>query len=451
MVKKVINVGVEGNDATGDSIRDSFIKTNENFNELYAAFGQGGGISFTALEDTPDELTPNTIFIVNDAGTQLVAKTLVAGEGVNINTTNPTQIIIENTGSNLSDDTTPTLGNTLNASNLGIANLGDPNPLEAASLGVSIDTFAINKGYADNRYLNVSGDIATGPISVPAGATGTQVPRKQEVVGRSGGIDNQMTGPLLLSVDPDENSDPLTAATKNYVDTSSFTSQINLFVSTNGNDFRWDIPESKRGRALAYAFKTVGRACQKAEEILTAAPVGLGPYQKPIFRGDGETRSTVSAITLVSGNTYNLDITHNGAGTDPRSGAAPDIRAGLLIKGESSGAIARIEELGSIQVSTERYVVVYENDLVFSVGEQLIYGEPVKNTNVTILVEAGTYEEHYPIRVPENVSIQGDELRRVIIKPRQGRSSSPWLEVPFMRDIQIDGLRTTQNDASIDY
>ena len=451
MVKKVINVGVEGNDATGDSIRDSFIKTNDNFNELYAAFGQGGGISFTALEDTPDELTPNTIFIVNDAGTQLIAKTLTAGEGININVTDPTQIIIENTGSSLSSDSTPILANTLDASNFGIARLSDPDPVQAAALGVSIDTFAINKGYADNRYLNVSGDIATGPINVPAGATGTQVPRKQEVVGRSGGVDNQMTGPLLLNTDPDENSNPLTAATKNYVDTSSFASQINLYVSTNGSDNRWDITESKRGRALAYAFRTISRACQKAEEILNAAPFELGPYQKPIFRGDGETRSTVSAVTLVSGDTYNLDITHNGTGTDPRQGAISDIRSGLLIRGESSGAIGRIEDVGAVSASTERYTIVYEGDLEFRLGETLSYGEPVKNTNVTILVEAGTYEEHFPIKVPDNVSIQGDELRRVNVKPKAGRSASPWVEIPFKRDIQIDGLRVTDYSTTTDY
>ena len=58
MPKRVINIGVEGNDATGDSIRDAFSKTNENFSELYAVFGQGGTIRFTALSDTPDDGFP---------------------------------------------------------------------------------------------------------------------------------------------------------------------------------------------------------------------------------------------------------------------------------------------------------------------------------------------------------------------------------------------------------
>ena len=45
MAKQSINIGVEGNDGTGDSIRESFRKANENFTELYAVFGQGGQIS----------------------------------------------------------------------------------------------------------------------------------------------------------------------------------------------------------------------------------------------------------------------------------------------------------------------------------------------------------------------------------------------------------------------
>ena len=49
MAKQDIYLGVEGNDGTGDSIREAFRKANENFTELYAVFGQGGTISFTAL------------------------------------------------------------------------------------------------------------------------------------------------------------------------------------------------------------------------------------------------------------------------------------------------------------------------------------------------------------------------------------------------------------------
>ena len=36
MTKQTIDIGVQGNDGTGDSIRESFRKVNANFNELYA-------------------------------------------------------------------------------------------------------------------------------------------------------------------------------------------------------------------------------------------------------------------------------------------------------------------------------------------------------------------------------------------------------------------------------
>ena len=61
MAKQDINIGVEGNDGTGDSIRESFKKVNENFTELYAVFGVGGQINFTTPCDTPDIAIPNTV------------------------------------------------------------------------------------------------------------------------------------------------------------------------------------------------------------------------------------------------------------------------------------------------------------------------------------------------------------------------------------------------------
>jgi len=71
MAKQEVDIGVEGNDGTGDSIRESFKKVNENFNELYAVFGLGGQISFTTLNDTPNSTVGNEgkVLLVNQAGT----------------------------------------------------------------------------------------------------------------------------------------------------------------------------------------------------------------------------------------------------------------------------------------------------------------------------------------------------------------------------------------------
>jgi hypothetical protein len=59
MARQQIDIGIAGNDGTGDSIRESFRKVNENFRELYAVFGIGGQISFTDLTDTPNNYEGN--------------------------------------------------------------------------------------------------------------------------------------------------------------------------------------------------------------------------------------------------------------------------------------------------------------------------------------------------------------------------------------------------------
>ena len=73
MAKQEVDIGIEGNDNTGDSIRESFRKVNENFSELYAVFGIGGQISFTDLSDVPNTYIDqeNKIPVVKENATGL--------------------------------------------------------------------------------------------------------------------------------------------------------------------------------------------------------------------------------------------------------------------------------------------------------------------------------------------------------------------------------------------
>ena len=453
MVKKVINTGIEGNDATGDPIREAFDKTNSNFNELYAVFGKGTGFPFTALSDYDPtrngELIPKSLFIVNDAGDRILAKTL-EGEGIEIVTTDPNKITLRNSGSKLVYDANPALGGNLNANNFAIGGVRDPIPGaqgDAAALNVSESSFATTRGYVGSTFVKLAGSTMTGALNVPAGATGTAVPQKQEVVGRAGLADNQMIDELWLFKDPTEASNPLTAATRNYVDVTAFSSQVNLYVSTNGDDFRFNIPDAKRGTAPAYSFKTINQACFKAGKIIDAAANELGPYQKPIFYGNSTGFSTIVSIS----NSI-LTITNGGYpyGTDMRGNggvASFDIRAGHLIRGTTSGATVVVDLIGTVTGSTETYTVHYTPDSpIFIIGEELEYGEAVKKPNITIYIESGEYFENLPIRVPNNVSLCGDDLRRVIVRPRSGPSGSIWSDTYFRRDPRIDGLDVTQKD-----
>ena len=179
MARQEVNIGVEGNDGTGDSIRESFRKTNENFSELYAVFGQGGTINFTALADTPNELSPNTVPLVNDAGTAIQLATLASNAALGGGAQDTIvfsynvagKLIISTAFTEMSDDLTPTLGGPLLANNNPIAKVAVTDSAAAqfaTSHGdntITIDDLVINKGYADSRYL-INDATGTSPVRI---------------------------------------------------------------------------------------------------------------------------------------------------------------------------------------------------------------------------------------------------------------------------------------------
>lgn len=165
MARQDINIGVEGNDGTGDSIRASFNKVNENFIELYAVFGVGGAINFTSLSDTPSTLIPQTIPIVNTAGTEIMLAEIdsTGDNAIQIQITDGVggatgSIKFISTFQQVSDDVTPRLGGPLYGANSVIAGvdvsedgLAYLNAVQGTSL--TMDSVVITQGYADQRYL----------------------------------------------------------------------------------------------------------------------------------------------------------------------------------------------------------------------------------------------------------------------------------------------------------
>ena len=180
MARQDIDIGVEGNDGTGDSIRESFRKVNENFSEIYAIFGQGGSIDFTSLGDTPDALIPNAIPLVDDNATQVQLVTLAsnsaidptAADTITFNTSAvPGKLIISTAFTKLSDDQKPLLGGPLNVGGNGIANVAisqsaidDFNDRHNTSL--TVDDLVITKGFADRRYISSGLPIRVAPEPV---------------------------------------------------------------------------------------------------------------------------------------------------------------------------------------------------------------------------------------------------------------------------------------------
>lgn len=598
MSRKEINIGIEGNDGTGDSIRDSFQKVNENFTELYAVLGQGGRLSFIGLEDVEKERVNkeyitsdnNKILVVDAEGEQIVFKELVGSETIVVNQSVPGQIRLSSLASALVNDPDPTLATSLNANFKRITNLAEGTE----------DTDVVQKVYVDGK-LSLDGTDS------------------EDVSGNARPDWGVMRGPLVLSRNPIEADDiefnGRIAATKAYVDSKTFTSLYNIYVSPRGQDTRTDIPQNQIGRSEATAYATVQKACEKAEELVNAAPFELGPYQKlltynngtqfceivsveeselsgdgcialaragidedygiqiliagtgyqkddvltvsggtvlgqearfrvisvdfagsilqlavdtdadnikqygiysvlpnshiennwlnltggsgsgsarirarwqitqidvavqgenytsasVIFTGGGGTGAE-AFITEIGGQIKEITVSNGGSGytgipevsvylprmlvSTGRRGTdfQQDIREGQGLKGENSGALARIvQNDGSLDEDGNEIFEIEIINGVFEIGERVKYADLTKEIQVTIRVETGIYYENYPLRLAENVTIQGEDMRRTIIRPKPGVSESPWSRVFFRRDPVIDGLRVTTHEYGYQY
>ena len=559
MARKIVDIGVEGNDGTGDSIREAFRKSNDNFRELYAVFGQEGTLAFTDLGDTPTSYAgqANKLTVVNSTGTALEFKELVGASGLEI--TYPTtgefagKIVLENRSIALINDTSPKLGGSLDARGNPIGNIIDPIEQRVNGLtgivaittttvsGISTDTyyitdvrnsfgniptgvvagmtlqrtsgqgaigvgakistwdpntgiivftvastpvtagtvifnaigvdpvadfntlhgysgaryvtadkFAISRGYADRNYVNANGDTMSGPLIVPAGATGAQVPRANEVLLKTGGT---LSGNLILNDHPGElagqgtpnGDDDLQAATKYYVDNTAYASKVNLYVSTDGDNEQRGTPPGKEGRAWSYAYRTVSAACLRAEQLINDSPWEAGPYRQLIAYGGGAKFSEVTRIQVGSGinNTTRIRFTNDsGKAVDQGIPENRDIVPGKIVIGRNSGARGFIVRYRTD--AFEDYVDLRDVSGTFIPGENLEFDNPVKSLQISIFIESGTYAEDFPIRIPPNCAILGDEFRRTVIRPADRVSESPWAATWFYRDTEFDGLTIAQ-------
>jgi hypothetical protein len=315
MTRKIIDIGQKGNDGTGDSLRESFRKINDNFTELYSAVGLGDALTFTGLIDTPNTYigNDNAIVSVNTTGTQLAFKQLIGGSGVTFDfDSNPNEIVINAAFSNIQSDPSPQLGGPINAFSGGerypigglpdltsedevndaIAKLTSKFPSDQQSYNAG--RLAVNKTYADSKVAREGTDAID---------TNTGLPDPLQGV---------MSGPLILARDPNAEDDlgPYAgriAATKRYVDNASYFSRVNLYVSTSGNDNREELEKNQQGRALAYAFRSIEAAAKRAEEIILEAPLELGPYKKKL---------TFTLAEVVTPCTLTAIVTSPLSGTD---------------------------------------------------------------------------------------------------------------------------------------
>jgi hypothetical protein len=169
MARKQIDIGAVGNDGTGDSIRDSFRKVNDNFRELYSSLGLGERLQFIGLDDVKEsqlaaskitsyvgQNNPTTgatpVVTINNDESGVMFKQLVPGNGISIDfVSNPNEIAINADFAEIAADTTPQLGG-----DLSLRSGGNQHRVIDAGTNISpLDPIfkheLVNKAYADSK------------------------------------------------------------------------------------------------------------------------------------------------------------------------------------------------------------------------------------------------------------------------------------------------------------
>ncbi len=529
MARKNINIGLTGNDGTGDSIRDAFSKVNENFRELYASQGLEEGLTFENLVDVVKPLRPNGVLSLNSLGNNVISKELVGSANIAIDTaTDPSKISLSLTGISISLDPIPTLSNTLNAGGFKISNMAAP----------QADNDAVTRRWVYSNFLNRDNEDLTGTVNAVDGSSmrdnfkiqpapnngnpnlgerfiplldadgltpktnvflkfqGTDpahavrkdyADSKLSLAGTSAvdpetGLTDRgfgvMTGPLILNDHPGEYQgielspklggpafvqEDYRAATKGYVDSKSYSSPTNIYVSTIGNDDMWDFdndtpnpdygyPEYEIGRSWSKAFKSVRAALKFAKKYIDRVTLQTTPYKIspsqvtkfiPFLGSEIEYPRTRVRVNIQNHGYQDGDYVQV-------SGAV----LGVVDTRELNG-IFRVNRIDANQFELNlKKTFTWINPLV-AAGDPFITialankkdgpystlsrvdngfrGFFIPKPEITIMIESGVYFEDFPIIVPPNVAIKGDEFRRTLIKPNPGPVPTENQNLKFVR------------------
>jgi len=155
------------------------------------------------------------------------------------------------------------------------------------------DAVALHEAKPDphTQYVWVGGDTMTGPLSVPAGAVGTQVPRVQEVVKKAG---DTMTGPLLLP-DVGQFDASTKAASTAHIQRALGSFSGSRDIAASGNLSVADI-----GRYITVSGANVSLALPEGGQVVAGAAFVVGPALRCVITRSGLDGIATPAGTVVT-------------------------------------------------------------------------------------------------------------------------------------------------------
>jgi hypothetical protein len=154
MAFQQINIGSQGNDGTGDTIREAFQKVNDNFRFISTSTATIlAGLYFTDLDDVPKELEHDYI-LVNDTYTNTVTQKLLVGGPTITLTTSSNTITVTNINK-------PLIRGTYLTGNSYDGNTATTWSVDVGSPGVATSSTIVARDSNGDIWFNIGHGIAT--------------------------------------------------------------------------------------------------------------------------------------------------------------------------------------------------------------------------------------------------------------------------------------------------
>jgi len=355
MARQILNIGTTANDGTGDTLREAMIKTNENFNELYASPLLASGISVSGNEITATR--SNDDLILQAAGTGSVVAGALSFKGTSISSTDSTIVNINEglvvdgtlTATSFSGDGSAISG--LSATALGDLSVVGSTIIAPSNADITLapaGTGAIVFPAITINDNNITGTRTNENINITPAGTGTVVVNKLT-------IDSQ--------IEIEDNEISTTQSNSDLIITPAGTGQV-VMAKVDIDDGAIDGTTVGASSATTGVFTTLTANTSATVDGITLSDNEIATNASNAnleLSGNGSGGVTISGFVFpTSDGTNGQFIKTNGAGVLSFATAGASLSNSAIADGTtttSSSSIANIDTFDASTYRSAKYII----------------------------------------------------------------------------------------------
>lgn len=454
MAQKNINFGSFPDDPNSDAIRTAFEKVQENFTELFSNRDQevysvnrtaGAGI-------TVNSPTGNVVVSANIAQVRIQSSTLDLSTGSNAT---PGSLAVVTSGSvpifinlpqNITGVDSITLSGALNAPTVNVTSQLNGNAASFTGNVSTSNTLVANNVVTSNLTVNTSANIS-GTLGVTGNVTAANInANRVNVSGNITATNSNISGNVTANVvtanflfgDGTGISNVAAAANTrilngtSYANISSTNGNLNIVIAGNPTMTVTSTGANITGTANVTGNVNVGNL---TATTLNGRLANGGTSNITIVSSTGNVTTAVAGTTRITATSSGANITGN-LGVSGTTSLGPI--GNVKVTGGTAGQVIQTDGTGNLSFTTVGdadnvlYVSKSGNDsndgkTLDSAKLTIAAAAAIATSGTTIFVKAGDYTEVNPISLQPRVTVVGDNLRAVSVRPANPTQDIFWV------------------------